>query len=94
MAGPFDYLEAKKMCIVFVRVVDAERERVQLQCFRGRANVNGGHLSVIAGNGAAFPVPSSALGNILPSDGTELLQDADYFVLVRTDDNIEFVSSN
>ncbi|MBT3381555.1 MAG: hypothetical protein HN742_06970 [Lentisphaerae bacterium] len=94
MAGSFGYLEAKRMCIVFVRVVDAEQERVQLQCFRGRANVEGGHVSVIDGNGAVFPVPSSALGNILPSDGTKLLQDADYFVLVRTDDNIEFVSSN
>ena len=94
MAHVLDYLEARKICVVFVQVVDTIKGRVRLQCFRGRANVERGRLNVIDANGTVFPVPSSALGNILPSDGTKLLRDADYFVLVKTDENIDFLSSN
>jgi len=92
--GPLDYLEGKKFCVVFVRVLDHATGRVQLQCFRGRASVERGRLNVIDPNGTVFPVPSSAAGNVLENDGTELLRDAEYFVLIRTDDSIEFVSSN
>lgn len=89
-----DYLEGRVFCVVFVRVLDKASARVQVQCFRGRASVERGHLIVIGANGAVFPVPTSALGNILPSDGTEVLGDAEYFVMVRCDDSMEFVSTN
>ena len=91
MPPKLDYLEGRKMCVVFVKVLDAATEKVQLQCLRGRASVEPGRLHVVHAEGGMFTVPSSALPNILPSDGTPLLQDAEYFVLVRTDDNIEFV---
>jgi hypothetical protein len=94
MPPNLNYLEGRKFCVVFVKVVDPATERVQLQCMRGRASVERGHLSVVGSNGGMFTVPSSALPNILPSDGTALLQDAEYFVLVRTDDNIEFVAAD
>lgn len=94
MATRFDYLEGHKFCVVFVKVLDPVQERVQLQCFRGRANVDGGRVSVVDENGGMFTLPSSALQNILPSDGSKILKDAEYFCLVRTDDNIEMVSMN
>ena len=94
MASRVDYLEGKRFCVVFVKVLDRAAQRVRLQCFRGRASVERGHLNVIDGNGTVFPVPSSAFGNILPNDGTELLEDAEYFALVRTDDEIDLFSSN
>ncbi|MBT3291711.1 MAG: hypothetical protein HN380_30490 [Victivallales bacterium] len=87
------YLEGRKFCVVFIKVLDAATEKVQLQCLRGRASVEPGRLTVVHEQGGMFTVPSSALPNILPSDGTALLQDAEYFVLVKTDENIVFASA-
>lgn len=89
-----EYLEGKKFCVVFVQVLDPVKERVRLQCFRGRASIERGRLSVAAANGCVFEVPSSAYGNILPSDGTKILKDADYYCLVKTDPSIDLVSMN
>ena len=94
MPHDLDYLEGKKFCVVFVRVVDEVAGRVQLQCFRGRANVERGRLKVINETGVVFPVPSSAFGNVLPNDGTKILLDAEYFVLVKTDENVDSISRN
>ncbi len=94
MSEPLGYLEGAKMCVVFVTVVDESAGKVKLQCFRGRADVNRGKVTVINEDGAVFPVPSSAIGNIMPNDGTQILKDADYFVLVRTDEGIELSSSS
>jgi len=88
------YLEGRKFCVVFIKVLDAATEKVQLQCLRGRASVEPGRLTVVHERGGMFTVPSSALPNILPSDGTALLQDAEYFVLVKTDENIMFASAS
>jgi hypothetical protein len=41
-----------------------------------------------------FSLPSSSWNTIMPNDGTAMLQDADYFVLVKTDENINLVSPN
>jgi len=94
MASPLQYLEGKKICVVFVQVLDESAGRVQLQCFRGRGDVERGRLNVVDINGTVFPVPSSAYGNVLPNDGTEILRDADYFVLVKADEGIQLVSCN
>jgi len=91
MASNLDYLEGRKVCVVFVKVVDKERERVRLQCFRGRGSIERGKLNVVDPNGAVFGVPSSAYPTIMPNDGSDLLKDADYFVLVRTDESIQLV---
>ena len=86
------YLEGRKFCVVFVKVLDEPRGRVQVQCFRGRADLERGQLNVVAENGALFTVPSSAYGNILPNDGTKLLKDAEYFVFVKTHPGIQLTS--
>ena len=88
MLIPLEKIEGKKFCVVFVKVIDKATERVQLQCLRGRANVERGRLSVVDEAGASFTVPGTAMQTILPSDGTEILQDAEYYCFVRVDDNI------
>jgi len=94
MPAQLEFLEGKKFCIVFVKVIDMNTERVQLQCFRGRANVERGKLSVVDTNGALVMVPSTALSNIMPSDGSSLLKDAEFFCLVKVDDSMELASLN
>ena len=89
MLVPLEKIEGRKFCVVFVKVIDHENERVQLQCLRGRANVERGRLNVVTAEGASFTVPGTAMQTILPSDGTEILQDAEYYCLVRVDDNIQ-----
>jgi hypothetical protein len=84
------YLEGKKLCVVFVKLVGEKQSRVQMQCFRGRADIAEGRLNVVAENGMIFTVPSSAHGQIMPSDGTVILKDAEYFVLVKADPDIQF----
>ena len=90
MQGTIQHLEGKKFCVVFVKVLDETAGDVRLHCLHGRASVDGGRLSCVRDNGVSFQVPGSAIGNILPSDGTALLKDAEYFVLVRTDPGVEF----
>ncbi|MEI8078945.1 MAG: hypothetical protein WCH61_04865 [bacterium] len=92
MSQSLAYLEGRRFCVVFVKVLDSPEGKVQLRCFRGRADVRGGRLAVVTGTGAVFAVPSSAHGSIQPHDGTVLLRDADYFALVRVDDTMNFVS--
>ena len=94
MPAILEYLEGRKFCVVFVQVLEEHSGKVRLQCFRGRASIERGHLNVVAGNGCVFTVPSSAYGNILPSDGTKILRDAEFFVLVKTDAGIDLVSVN
>lgn len=86
------YLQGRKFCVVFVKILDAARERFQVQCFRGRADVAGGRLNVVAASGALFTVPGSALGNILPSDGSKVLGDAEFFVMVQAEKDVQFVA--
>jgi hypothetical protein len=94
MPGSLDYLEGRKFCVVFVKVLDPVSERVQLQCFRGRASIERGRVNVVDRNGAVFTVPGSAMNNIMENDGSKILKDADYFCLVKTDDSIELMSMN
>jgi hypothetical protein len=49
----------------------------------GRASIDHrGALSVEA-SGGSFTVPASAYNRVLPSDGTPILEEAEYFVMVR-----------
>ncbi len=89
MPPPLDYLEGKKLCVVFVKVLEPSTGRVQCRALRGRAAINQGHLDVMTAKGAIFTVPSSAYGTVAPNDGTKLLGDADYFCLVKVDPNID-----
>ncbi|OPZ30667.1 MAG: hypothetical protein BWZ02_00644 [Lentisphaerae bacterium ADurb.BinA184] len=86
--GTLDYLEGRRLCVVVVKVLDERAGRVQMQALHGRASVEHGKLAVITPDGVRFGVPNTALGNILPNDGTALLKDAEYFVLVKADAGI------
>lgn len=94
MKTELDYLNGRRFCVVFVKVLDEEAGRVQLQALHGRANVDRGRLQLRMAGGAAFTVPQTALPNVLPSDGTDILKDAEYYVLVKTDENIQFLRSD
>ncbi len=92
MSKGLAYLEGRKFCVVFVKVLDAVSERVQLRCLHGRASIEKGRINVVAPSGNLFTVPGTAMSSVLPSDGTALLKDAEYFCMVKVDDNIELVS--
>ncbi len=92
MKGNFDYLEGRKFCVVFVKVLDLDTQSVQLRCLRGRASIDEGRIHVVAPSGNLFTVPGTAMATVLPNDGTELLKDAEYFCLVKVDENIELFS--
>ncbi len=93
MPANLDYLEGRRFCVVFVKVIDLATERVQLQCLRGRASIERGRLNVVNEVGGVFTVPSTAVASVMPSDGSALLKDAEYFCLVKADENIAFVPS-
>ena len=84
-----EYLEGRRMCVVFVKVIDESAGKVEVACLHGRADVDSGRLAVVSSSGSRFAVPNTALGNILPSDGTPILKDAEYFVMVKTDSGID-----
>ena len=83
------YLEGRKFCVVFVKVLDAAAGKVQCRCLRGRAAFNQGHLDVMTERGAIFTVPASALATVAPNDGTKILGDCEYYCLVKVDPNID-----
>ncbi len=84
------HIEGARFCVVFVKVVDPENERVRLQCLHGRASVNTQAVRIITDEGAEFTLPTSALPSVMPSDGTAMLKDADYFAMVKIGPNVEF----
>jgi len=92
MKSALQYLEGRKFCVVFVKVLDAANERVQLRCLRGRAGIDRGKVSVMAPSGNVFTIPSTAMHSIMPNDGTDILKDAEYFCFVKVDDNMELVT--
>jgi hypothetical protein len=59
-----------------------------MQTLHGRARVDGRKLELVTPENAIFAVPNSALSNILPNDGTQMLKDAEYFVLVKVDKGV------
>ena len=91
---PLERIEGRKFCVVFVKTIDEARGKVQLQCMRGRASVDRGKVSIIDESGCTFTVPGTAVQNILPSDGTALLKDAEYFCFVKVDPSIQLVTKN
>ena len=79
------YLEGKKFCVIFVKTddEDAGSDSVRIKCMHGRANIDRrGKLTVESPQGS-FTVPTSALPTVQESDGTEMLKDAEYFVMCK-----------
>ena len=83
-----EYLEGRRFCVVFVKVLDHASGRVQCRCLRGRAHLEEGHLHLMSPQGSIFTVPASALPTVAPNDGTGLLKDAEFYCMVKVGDNI------
>lgn len=79
------YLEGKKFCLVLVKAdgPDPENGKIQLKCVIGRASINKREQLYVEHSSGRFQVPSSCYNLILPNDGTEMLQDAEYFTFCR-----------
>lgn len=86
------YLQGKKFCIVFAKYTGEDESKVKLRCHHGRAVIIDKEKLYLEEekSGAQIGVPSSALNKILPSDGTDILKDSEYFVIVKVDPQIEF----
>jgi hypothetical protein len=83
------YLDGTRFCIVYMTVLDAATQEVELTTVHGRARVLPDRIAVEDRNGKAVSVPHSALGSIYRSDGTDLLKDAEFYVLVRVSDSFQ-----
>ena len=83
MTERLKYLEGRPFCIVRMRVLDLATEKVELVPIHGVAKVLPDSVVVEEDTGEQHMVPHSALESIYPSDGTELLKDAEHFVIVK-----------
>ena len=85
---PFMYLEGLPFCIVYMKVLDLAAEKVELAAFHGLAQIHPDRLIVDNEKGHTVTVPQSALKSILPSDGTDILEDSKYYVIVKVGDQL------
>jgi hypothetical protein len=69
--------------MVCMEVLDQVEQKVKLTPIHGVARLLPDRLVVEESSGNRLVVPDSALRSILPSDGTELLKDAEYYVIVK-----------
>ncbi|MGD9874366.1 MAG: hypothetical protein AB7T27_08835 [Kiritimatiellia bacterium] len=77
------YLDGTRFCIVLMRVLNQAAREVQLTPIYGTARVSSGELRVEEPSGSGHTVPESALSSIHPSDGNEILKDAEHYVIVK-----------
>jgi hypothetical protein len=77
------HLEGTRFCLVQMTVLDALKQEVKLVPIHGVARILPDRLVVEEASGSQHVVPDSALQSILPSDGTDLLKDAEHYVIVK-----------
>jgi len=92
MSISLEKIEGRKFCVVFVKVLDEATGKVQLLSLRGRASVEHGKVTCISDDGTNFTIPSVSVANILPSDGTPYLKDAEFFCFVKVDKDIQLAN--
>lgn len=99
MSVELGYLEGRKICIVFCQLKDEEtfqKEDIpeeagfKLKCLHGLGNIVDGKYLKVEGPKGNFTIPPSAYKNIFPNDGTDILEDAEYFVMVKIDNKMDF----
>ena len=100
MALDLNYLEGRKVCVVFCQLKEEETFKTnsenpeeagfRLKCLHGLGNIIDGKYLKVEGPSGSFQVPPSAYKNIFPNDGTDLLEDSEYFVMVKIDSKMEF----
>ena len=80
------YLEGKKLCVCFLQDPGgdgADAITVQLRALHGRASIGTRGELTLEHKGGSFLIPSSSYNAILPSDGSQILKDAEYFVICK-----------
>ncbi len=77
------HLDGTRFCLVSMTVLDERTQKVKLSPIHGTAEVHPDRLVVVGPSGTQHVVPDSAVPSILPSDGTELLKDAEHYVIVK-----------
>lgn len=80
------YLEGRRFCVVFAQPEHDDPEnpgRIGMRAMHGRANVSPQGELFLEGNLGKFKVPSTAYGMVQPGDESEILQGAEYFVILR-----------
>ena len=77
------HLDGARFCMVRMTVLDEKLQKASLLPIHGTAKVLPDRLLVVESSGTEHVVPDSAIPSILPSDGTEILKDADHFVIVK-----------
>ncbi|MCM8538369.1 MAG: hypothetical protein NE334_20670 [Lentisphaeraceae bacterium] len=100
MPVQLDYLEGRKICVVFCQLKDEETFKksekepeeagFRLKCLHGLGNIIDGKYLKVEGDQGSFQIPPSAYKNIYPNDGTDILKDSEYFVMVKLDSKLEF----
>ena len=93
MSTELQYLEGRKLCVVFCKLVDEDEHgkctneedpKFQIKTMHGRANViKNEYLECVSSEGGKFKIPPSAYDKIFPNDGTDILKDCEYFVMVK-----------
>ena len=91
--------EGTKMCVVFCQLQDEtthqdpnqnpEEGNFKIKCLHGNGKVLEGKYLEVTGPNGSFKVPPSAYERIYPNDGTDLLKDSQYFVMVKLDHKLE-----
>lgn len=79
------HIEGRRFCVVFATVdsTTANGGQVKLRPLHGRASVSSrGEVSLV-GDAGSFMLPASSYVNIQPSDGTDILGDSEYFVILK-----------
>ncbi len=83
MTQELGHIHGTRFCLVRMTVADEAGKKVELVPIHGVAQVLPDRVIVLEESGSQHVVPDSALPSIFPSDGTELLKDAEYFVIVK-----------
>ena len=83
MMHAWAHLNGTRFCLVHMMVLDEKTQQVKLTPIHGVAQVFDDRVVVVESSGGEHVVPDSALPSILPSDGTELLEDAAHYVIVK-----------
>ena len=82
------YLDGTRFCIVYMTVLDAATQKVELTTVHGCARVLADRIMVEDQSGKAVAVPHSALDSIHMSDGTDVLKDAEFYVIVKVGEGL------
>ena len=93
MPPNIEYLEGKKFCVVFCkleeedkfgRCTNEEDPKFKIKTMHGRASIiNNKYVDCMGVGDSKFRVPPSAYDKIFPNDGTDILQDCEFFVMVK-----------